>query len=52
MGRERVSAVWVGDDLSTDLRPDLTLTGREALDDAVGRLESLLQEIGAIFKPW
>ena len=51
VGRERVSAVWVGDDLTTDLRPDLTLTGREALHDAVGRLESLLHDVGAI-KPW
>jgi len=51
VGRERVSAVWVGDDLTTDLRPDLTLTGREELDDAVGRLESLLHDVGAI-KPW
>jgi bifunctional enzyme CysN/CysC len=52
VGRERVSAVWVGDRITTDLTADLALTEQEAVADGAGRLRSFLQDVGVIFKPW
>jgi bifunctional enzyme CysN/CysC len=42
VGAELVTAVWLGDAVTTDLRPDLVISEREALPDAVERLRGLL----------
>jgi bifunctional enzyme CysN/CysC len=52
VGRERVSVIWVGDRLTTDLNPDLALTEQEASADVASRLKSFLQDAGVIFKSW
>jgi bifunctional enzyme CysN/CysC len=52
VGRDRVWAMWIGDEVTTDLSPDLVLTQREAADEGVGRLKAFLQERGVIYRPW
>jgi bifunctional enzyme CysN/CysC len=51
-GADRVAAVWLGDRITTDLACDLSLTEPEAQSEGVSRLKSLLQDCGAIFRPW
>jgi bifunctional enzyme CysN/CysC len=52
VGADRVSAVWVGDRVTTDLAPDLVLSEQDAAEEGVGRLKMLLQERGVIYRPW
>jgi bifunctional enzyme CysN/CysC len=51
-GSDRVMAVWLGDQMTTDLSCDLVLTRQEAEEDGVVQLKALLLECGAIFRPW
>jgi hypothetical protein len=52
VGRERISSVWLGEQVSTDLAADLVLTEPEAAEDGVSRLKALLQQKGVIYRPW
>jgi bifunctional enzyme CysN/CysC len=52
VGPERVSAVWVGDRITTDLAPDLGLSDAQATTDGAARLKAFLQSVGIIFRPW
>jgi bifunctional enzyme CysN/CysC len=52
VGRERVSAVWVGDHVTTNISADLVVGEQEAADLGVDRLKELLQDMGVIFRPW
>jgi bifunctional enzyme CysN/CysC len=52
LGRERVSTAWVGERVTTDLAPDVSLTEEEAFADGAVRLESFLQDAGVILRPW
>jgi bifunctional enzyme CysN/CysC len=52
VGPERISVVWLGDRLTTDIRPDLLLDQEEPVGDSVERLRTLLQEVGVLFRPW
>jgi bifunctional enzyme CysN/CysC len=49
---ERLEVVWVGDELSTDAVCDLVLTDQEAGPEGVERVKRLLQDKGALFRPW
>jgi bifunctional enzyme CysN/CysC len=52
VGRERVSAVWMGDTVTTDIDADLVLSEQAAASEGVEHLKSLLQTAGVIFRPW
>jgi bifunctional enzyme CysN/CysC len=52
VGAARLSSAWIGDQLTTNLHADLTLTESEAADEGVSRLKELLQEKGVIYRPW
>jgi bifunctional enzyme CysN/CysC len=52
VGRDRVSAVWVGGPAATDMAADLVVDSAETEHETLGRLKRLLQDTGAIFKPW
>ncbi len=49
---ERIETVWVGDEVTTDLTCDLTLTEPEHESERVDRIKALLQEKGVIYRPW
>ncbi len=51
-GSDRVATVWLGAHATTDLACDLSLTEEEAETDGVIHLKTLLQECGAIVRPW
>jgi bifunctional enzyme CysN/CysC len=46
-----VQTVWVGDHVTTDLKPDLKIDGQEVSED-VERIKGLLVDRGIIFRPW
>jgi bifunctional enzyme CysN/CysC len=52
VGSDRVSAVWVGDELPTAAVCDLTLGTQEAQEDGVACLKAMLQNKGVIYRPW
>jgi bifunctional enzyme CysN/CysC len=52
VGPDRVSVVWVGDPVTTDISADLVIGAQDAGRDGVTRLKSLLQDTGVVFKPW
>lgn len=52
VGRERVSTVWLGDTVTTDIAADMVLAEQAATQDGVKHLKTLLQETGVIFRPW
>ena len=49
---EKISVVWVGDDMVTDISFDVKVPGIDDVDESVNRLKTMLQENGIIFKPW
>jgi bifunctional enzyme CysN/CysC len=49
---DRIATVWIGGNLPTDLHPDLQLGDQEPPADLVERVHAMLQNIGAIFRPW
>ncbi|MCD6474689.1 MAG: GTP-binding protein [Anaerolineaceae bacterium] len=51
VGHDRVEVVWCGDELTTDLSPDLQIDDAEDLGYAVTKIKGILQEHGIIFRP-
>jgi bifunctional enzyme CysN/CysC len=49
VGQDRVSTVWLGDLVGTDLVPDLSLAPDDG-EDRLGRMKTLLQDQGVIFR--
>lgn len=52
VGADRVATVWLGDRAATDIRPDLQLDADEPPAECLERLRTLLQDAGALFRPW
>jgi bifunctional enzyme CysN/CysC len=50
VGRERVAAVWLGENAANDFAADLVLHQEESADERTARLKALLQQMGAIFR--
>ncbi len=48
---ERVQTIWVGEDISTDLRPDLRIEGHETAEEPAVLIKRMLQDHGFLFKP-
>lgn len=51
VGQDRVEVVWSGDEVSTDIHPDLQIDEDEDVGTAITAIQSLLQEHGIIFTP-
>jgi bifunctional enzyme CysN/CysC len=49
---ELIETVWVGSDISTDIKPDLHITEFNEIREATQIIKSRLQEKGVIFKPF
>ena len=49
---DQIETVWVGDELSSDIKFDLQLSSGQPVSLQIGRIKSLLQEKGIIFRPW
>jgi bifunctional enzyme CysN/CysC len=49
---ELVSVVWIGDRVTTDIACDLVLSPADGRTRGVEALKALLEDQGAIFKPW
>ncbi|MEA1883010.1 MAG: GTP-binding protein [Thermotogota bacterium] len=49
---ELIETVWVGSDISTDLKPELHITEFNDIREATQIIKSRLQEKGVIFKPF
>jgi bifunctional enzyme CysN/CysC len=49
---DRIETVWVGDQRTTDLTPDLVIGDEEQSPDRIERLKARLQEKGVLFRPW
>jgi len=47
----RIQTIWVGETLSTDIRPDLRLEEQEADGEAAILVKRMLQDHGFLFKP-
>ena len=52
IGAERIATAWLGDRITTDLRPDLVLSPEESAEEHIERLRRLLQDAGVLFRPW
>jgi bifunctional enzyme CysN/CysC len=48
---ERIRTIWVGENLTTDIHPDLRLKEQESSAEAVVLIKRMLQDQGIIFKP-
>jgi bifunctional enzyme CysN/CysC len=48
----RIEVVWVGDRINTDIPYDVILGEAEADTEGVERIKRLLQDKGALFRPW
>lgn len=48
----RIEVVWVGDEVTTDVRCDMVLGGQGANVDEVARMKQYLQDKGTVFRPW
>ncbi|MBN2046818.1 MAG: GTP-binding protein [Anaerolineaceae bacterium] len=51
VGQDRVEVVWSGDEITTNLSPDLQIDDDEEVSMAVTSIKSMLQEHGIIFMP-
>jgi bifunctional enzyme CysN/CysC len=51
VGEDRVAFVWMGDEVSTDMTPDLVVSDGND-EDGTAALKALLQQMGVIFRPW
>jgi bifunctional enzyme CysN/CysC len=51
LGADRVAFVWMGDEVSTDITPDLIVSSHQQRDDTAP-LKTLLQQMGVIFRAW
>ena len=48
---ERIKTIWVGENLTTDINPDLRLEDQESCSEAVVLIRHMLQDEGILFKP-
>jgi bifunctional enzyme CysN/CysC len=48
---DKIEAIWVSDNITTDLAIDLQVAGAENADTSVSQIYHLLQDHGIIFKP-
>jgi bifunctional enzyme CysN/CysC len=48
---ERIRTIWVGDNPTTDLHPDIRLEEQESFTEAVVLIKRMLQDQGILFKP-
>jgi hypothetical protein len=46
-----VAFIWMGDEISTDITPDLIVSSDQQRDDTAP-LKMLLQQMGVIFRAW
>ena len=51
VGQDRVEVVWSGDEITTDINPDMQIDSNENIDTAITSIKGLLQEHGIIFTP-
>jgi bifunctional enzyme CysN/CysC len=51
MGQDRVEVIWSGDEITTDINPDVHIDSDEDVATAIIAIKSLLQEHGIIFTP-
>jgi bifunctional enzyme CysN/CysC len=51
VGADRMLTIWIGDQVTTNLRVDAALSERDAHDGGVDRAKGLLLNAGAIFRP-
>jgi len=49
---ERISTVWLGEEVSSDVEIDLHITDTFSKDKTVSKIKEFLQSKGIIFKPW
>ncbi len=49
---DQIETVWVGDDISSDIKFDLQLQPGESMKGMVREIKNLLQEKGIIYRPW
>jgi len=49
---DKIETIWMGDNKTTDIASDLSISSNTESDEAVDRIKSLMQERGIIFKPW
>jgi bifunctional enzyme CysN/CysC len=49
---DRVTTVWIGDDIVTDLPSDLRLSERLTHAEAAGQIKLQLRDQGVVFRPW
>ena len=49
---DKIETIWMGDNKTTDIAADLSISSNTESDEAVDRIKSLMQERGIIFKPW
>jgi bifunctional enzyme CysN/CysC len=52
IGADRIAFAWIGDDVSTDMTPDLMVPDHAIPGEGSDPLKALLQQMGVIFKPW
>lgn len=51
VGQDRVEVVWSGDEITTDIHPDMQIDEDEDVPTAITSIKGLLQEHGIIFSP-
>ncbi|MBM7622968.1 GTP-binding protein [Sporohalobacter salinus] len=49
---DKIETVWLGENITTDINYDLHIPEFEGEKEAARKIKGLLQERGAIFKPW
>ena len=51
VGNDRVEVIWSGDEITTDIHPDMQIDQDEDIPTAIIAIKGLLQEHGIIFTP-
>ena len=51
VGQDRVEVVWSGDEITTDINPDMQVDAGEDIPTAITAIKGLLQDHGIIFAP-
>lgn len=51
VGQDRVEVVWSGDEITTDINPDMQIDASEDIPTAITAIKGLLQDHGIIFAP-
>lgn len=52
LGDNLIETIWVGENRTTDITPDLHLDEMDSPADGAGRIIDMLQRKGVIFRPW